>query len=64
MTRDLIQMFAQEKIENLSKDQIENYYNKIDVFKFVSNKKMYNHKDLLNIFKESDCHRVIDPFTV
>lgn len=65
LTRDLIQMYAQEKIENLSKDQIENYYNKIDVwFKFVSNKKMYNHKDLLNIFKESDCQAcVIDPFT-
>ena len=33
-------------------------------YTFVSNKKMYNHKDLLKLFKESNCDAcAIDPFT-
>ena len=65
LTRDLIQMYAQSKIADLTKLQIEEYNNEISKwFTFVSNKKMYNHKDLLKIFKESNCDGcAIDPYT-
>lgn len=65
LTRDLIQMLAQCKLNELSKTEILKYNNKIDSwFTFVSNKKMYNHKELLKIFKESNCDGgIIDPFT-
>ena len=40
LTRDLIQMYAQQKLNELTKPQIENYNNKIsEWFTFVSNKK-------------------------
>ena len=55
LTRDLIQMYAQCKLTKLTKSQIDKYNNKIsEWFTFVSNKKMYNHKDLLKLFKESN----------
>ena len=65
LTRDLIQMYSQSKLNELTKPEIEKYNNKIgDWFTFVSNKKMYNHKELLQIFKDSKCDAgVIDPFT-
>ena len=65
LTRDLIQMYSQNKLVDLNKLEIEEYNNKIaEWFTFVSNKKMYNHKDLLKLFKESDCDAcAIDPFT-
>tara|TARA_R100000655_G_scaffold101765_1_gene147191 strand:- start:130 stop:987 length:858 start_codon:yes stop_codon:yes gene_type:complete len=65
LTRDLIQMYAQTKIADLTKSKIQEYNNEISKwFTFVSNKKMYNHKELLKIFKESNCNAgVIDPFT-
>jgi len=65
LTRDLIQMYSQTEINDLSKTQIQNYYNQISKwFTFVSNKKMYSHKDLLKIFKETKCDAcAIDPYT-
>ena len=65
LTRDLIQMYAQCKLSELSKTEINKYNNKIsEWFTFVSNKKMYNHKDLLKIFKQSNCDSfALDPFT-
>ena len=63
--RDLIQMYAQTKITDLTKKQIEDYYEVLNKwFTFISNKKMYNHKELLKIFAESDCDAcAIDPYT-
>ena len=53
LTRDLIQMYSQSKLVDLNKLEIEKYNNKIGKwFTFVSNKKMYNHKDLLKLFKK------------
>ena len=50
LTRDLIQMYSQKEIKNLTKPQIQKYYNIVsNWFTFISNKKMYNHKDLLKI---------------
>jgi hypothetical protein len=65
LTRDLIQMYSQSKIIDLTKTQIQDYNNKISKwFTFVSNKKMYDHKELLKIFKDSKCDAfAIDPFT-
>ena len=65
LVRDLIQMYSQTKILDLKKSEIEMYKNKIlQWFSFVDNTKLYDHKDLLKIFKESDCDAcAIDPFT-
>ena len=63
LKRDIIQMWTGEKIKDLNEylfyhDEISNY------FKFIDNKKLYNHKELLKIFENTDCDGcLIDPYT-
>jgi hypothetical protein len=65
LVRDLIQMYSQCKISELSETQIKKHNDKISKwFTFISNEKMYNHIDLLKIFKSNKYDAcVIDPFT-
>ena len=65
LKRDLIQMYSQKKLVDLSKTQIKEYNDKIsDWFTFVDNKKLYSHTDLIKIFEKEKCDACfIDPFT-
>jgi len=63
LKRDIIQMWTGEKIKDLKEylfyhDEISKY------FKFIDNKKLYSHKELLKIFENTDCDGcLIDPYT-
>ena len=63
LKRDIIQMWTGETIKDLNEylfyhDEISNY------FKFIDNRKLYNHKELLQIFEEEECDGcLIDPYT-
>lgn len=63
--RDIIQFWSGESLKELNKSEIENYHNIInEYFIFIDNRKLYDHKDLLKIFKETECDGgFIDPFT-
>ena len=63
LKRDIIQMWTGETIKDLNEylfyhDEISKY------FKFIDNRKLYNHKELLKIFEAEDCDGCfIDPYT-
>jgi len=63
--RDLIQMLTGVKFKDLPKDKIVTYLEVIDQhFEFVNNSKLYDHKQILKLFKDSDADGgLIDPFT-
>ena len=63
--RDMIQMYAGMKFNDLPENKIVEYYKIIEeFFVFVPNNKLYKPIDLLNIFKYSGCDAaLIDPFT-
>jgi hypothetical protein len=63
--RDLIQMLTGMKFKSIFKGDIIKLLNRIDNnFMFINNALLYNHKDLLKIFKNSKADAcLIDPFT-
>lgn len=63
--RDLIQMLAGQKYKEIPKAKITMYLMIIDNhFKFVNNSKLYNHQQLLKLFKDIEIDGcLIDPFT-
>jgi hypothetical protein len=63
--RDLIQMYYGIKFKDLTYDQIKSGMTILEQqFYFVNNAELYKPKDLLNLFKESECNvALIDPFT-
>jgi len=65
LKRDIIQFWVGENIKELKRSEIENYHNIINkYFYFIDNRKLYDHKQLLKIFEETDCDGgFIDPFT-
>tara|TARA_Y100001973_G_scaffold83341_1_gene123471 strand:+ start:248 stop:1156 length:909 start_codon:yes stop_codon:yes gene_type:complete len=65
LKRDIIQMWLGVKFQDIIKSKID-YYNKeiSKHFKFIDNTKLYSHRDLLNIFADSDADIcAIDPYT-
>ena len=62
---DLIQMWMGTKYGELIKEKIPYYNREISkFFKFIDNTKLYNHKELFNIFANTDADGcVIDPYT-
>ena len=65
LTRDLIQMWTGKKLNELTREEIRFNNNQIaKYFKFIDNTKVYNHKELFKLFKESEADNcLIDPFT-
>lgn len=65
LIRDLIQMYTGKKLNELTKEEIRFNNNQISkYFKFIDNSKVYDHKQLFELFKESGCDNcLIDPFT-
>lgn len=63
--RDLIQMYVGEKFTDISEQKILSTATYLEqFFDFVPNTELYKPKDLLKIFKESECNvGLIDPFT-
>lgn len=63
--RDLIQMFTGVKFKELPIGELARYIELIDQhFNFINNAKLYDHKELLKLFKESEADGcLIDPFT-
>ena len=62
---DLIQMWMGTKFNELIKDKIGFYNQEISkYFKFLDINKLYNHKELFNIFADTDADGcIIDPYT-
>ena len=65
LKRDIIQFWVGTNLKELKKSEIENYHNIINkYFYFIDNRKLYDHKQLLKIFEETECDGgFIDPFT-
>ena len=65
LKRDIIQYLTNNQIKYLSKTDISKYNDLVNKhFIFIDNRKLYNHKDLLNIFKDNECDGgLIDPYT-
>jgi len=65
LKRDIIQFWVGSNIKELKKSEIENYHTIINkYFYFIDNRKLYDHKQLLKIFEETECDGgFIDPFT-
>lgn len=65
LKRDIIQFWVGTNIKELKKSEIENYHTIINkYFYFIDNRKLYDHKQLLKIFEETECDGgFIDPFT-
>ena len=65
LIRDLIQMYAGQRLKDISIDKMYQYAAQIeDWFDFVSNENTYTSKQLLEIFRESDAQGcLIDPYT-
>jgi len=63
--RQLMQMLSGMDIKELSDDELKHYKGLINNwFEFIDVSKMYNHKQLLDIFKKSDADGfLIDPLT-
>lgn len=63
--RQLMQMLSGKDIKELTEEEREHYKSLINNwFKFIDVNKMYNHRDLIKIFKESDADGfLIDPLT-
>ena len=65
LKRDIIQFWKGVKLQELSKGEIEKCNDIInEYFTFIDNRRVYNHKDLLEIFKDQECDGgLIDPYT-
>jgi hypothetical protein len=65
LIRDLIQMYTGKKLNELTKEEIRFNNNQISkYFIFIDNSKVYDHKQLFELFKESGADNcLIDPFT-
>lgn len=65
LKRDMIQMISGTFFKELSLNDIQSWSNYLDqYFDFIDNKKLYKPKDLLEIFRNSDCNAcLIDPYT-
>lgn len=65
LKRDIIQIWLGQKFDQLNKNKIAFYNKEVSkYFKFIDNAKMYSHRELLNIFYDTDADIcVIDPYT-
>lgn len=65
LKRDIIQFWKGYKLTDMKKLEIEKANESINqYFTFIDNRKLYDHKQLLNIFKEQECDGgLIDPLT-
>ena len=65
LKRDIIQFWVGENLKELKKSEIEKYHDIINkYFYFIDNRKLYDHKQLLKIFEDTNCDGgFIDPFT-
>lgn len=65
LKRDIIQYLSKSHIKYLSKTDISKYNDIVNKhFLFIDNRKLYNHKDLLKLFKDNECDAgLIDPYT-
>lgn len=62
LKRDIIQFWTGQPLKEVNVTFYNNLISKY--FKFVSNKKLYNHKELLKIFEDMDVDGcLIDPYT-
>ena len=65
LKRDIIQYLSNKFIKDLAKTEISKYNDLVNRhFLFIDNRKLYNHKDLLKLFKDNECDGgLIDPYT-
>lgn len=64
IVRDLIQQYTGRRFKDLSIAEVHRYNQEVrQWFTFVDNSKVYEYKDLLNIFEEGYSGCLIDPYT-